>query len=99
MAGADTIVLAVDNLRRGKREELYLALLTYAGPPPTQGRYTEWCNTCEKGIMLLYPHWGMVDVLDATVQYRHWCNKRGARRARKEKIDGLLNWLARRMRL
>lgn len=88
---ADTLSLAVDKLKRKHREELYLKLLTYAGPPPTEGGYTDWCGVVENGIALLYPSWGQVDMLDATIQYRHWCNKRGIKQRRNERLASLFS--------
>jgi len=85
----DVIELAVDRLSKDDREELFLKLLTYAGPPPDSG-YTEWCRLVEHGTSAIYPYWGKIDVLDTTIQYRHWCRRRGARRRRSESINGLL---------
>lgn len=95
---ADTILLAVDKLKRGEREDLFLKLLTYAGPP-VEGKYVEWCKVVERGCVIMMPHWGEVDVLDATIQFRHWCCKRGAKQRRKEKIDSLLERMSKLWRL
>lgn len=72
----DTIEMAVDRLRRGKRQELFLALLTYAGPPPREGSYRDWCSVVETGVKHMYPAWSEIDRLDATIQFRHWCARR-----------------------
>lgn len=85
----DVLELAVDRLKRAEREDFFLAILTYAGPPPKEGGYTAWCHTVERGAMLLYPHWGTVDRLDATVQFRHWCCRRGIKQRRIEAVNRL----------
>lgn len=81
---------AVDKISSDKREELFLALLTYAGPPPKENGYTEWCKVVEVGTKTMYPYWGIVDVLDATIQFRHWCCNRGTKARRQEKVDNVL---------
>lgn len=81
----DKLGLAMDRLSKKKREEMFLKLLAYAGPPTAT--YVEWCKVVESGIKHIHPSWGQVDVFDATIQYRHWCTKRGCRLRRLDNVS------------
>lgn len=92
---AVTIKLAMDRMKRAQREEFFLKLLALAGPPPKwdEEGYGEWCITIEEGAAVLFPHWSQVDQFDATIQFRHWCNKRGAKQTRAARLAKLYSKL------
>ena len=72
--------LTLDELSRDERDALMHKLLAYAGPPPRGNdgviSYAEWAALVDNGLRIINPDWDQMDVLDAVIQYRHWCYKR-----------------------
>ena len=90
----DVITTALDALKPKAREDFYVKLLTYTGPPPDDGSYRDWAKAVESGTQTLFPTWDEVDVLDCTIQFRHWCRKMsGTSKKRKALLNRLVNKL------